>query len=221
MFGGGQENGRRAGTENVASIVAFGKAAECAALRWKMKPLASARCEIDLKTAVLERVPDSFVNGDRNVRLPNTSNLSFAGVESGAALAMLDRQKICCSAGSACNTGSIESSHVLRAMKSDGRASAAACVFPSGASTPRRKSIARSRFYRPSFPNCGVCRPRRRCEKRSLPFNGRRVPARRAWPAVRSPRPPARLSCPAYRSPGRPGVPRSAADPPGLTRSRR
>jgi cysteine desulfurase len=64
-------------------------------------------------------VPDTFVNGDRKARLPNTTNLSFAGIDSGAALAMLDRHQVCCSAGSACRTGSLESSHVLRAMKLD------------------------------------------------------------------------------------------------------
>ena len=62
-------------------------------------------------------MPDTFVNGDRCARLPNTTNLSFAGVDSGAALAMLDRHHICCSAGSACKTGSQDGSHVLRAMK--------------------------------------------------------------------------------------------------------
>jgi cysteine desulfurase len=56
------------------------------------------------------------VNGDREARLPNTSNLSFTGIESDAALIMFDRHQLCCSAGSACRTGSLESSHVLRAM---------------------------------------------------------------------------------------------------------
>jgi cysteine desulfurase len=68
------------------------------------------------ENGVLERVPDTFVNGGRASRLPNTSNLSFAGIESDAALIMLDREKLCCSAGSACRTGSLEASHVLRAM---------------------------------------------------------------------------------------------------------
>jgi cysteine desulfurase len=59
------------------------------------------------------------VNGDLVARLPNTSNLSFAGIESDAALMMFDRHQLCCSAGSACRTGSLEASHVLRAMKLD------------------------------------------------------------------------------------------------------
>jgi cysteine desulfurase len=65
---------------------------------------------------MLERVPETFVNGDRIARLPNTSNLSFVGIESDAALVMFDRHRLCCSAGSACRTGSLETSHVLRAM---------------------------------------------------------------------------------------------------------
>jgi cysteine desulfurase len=63
-----------------------------------------------------EKVPDTFVNGDLKARLPNTSNLSFAGVDSDAALILFDRHQLCCSAGSACRTGSPEPSHVLRAM---------------------------------------------------------------------------------------------------------
>ena len=119
LIGGSQENNRRAGTENVASIVALGKAAECAAAALAEEATRVRAMRDRFETTVLEKVPDTFVNGDRVARLPNTSNLSFAGVESGAALALLDRHQLCCSAGSACRTGSIESSHVLRAMKVD------------------------------------------------------------------------------------------------------
>ena len=117
MIGGSQENNRRAGTENVASIVALGKAAECAAAALADEATRVRAMRDRFETTLLEKVPETFVNGDRSARLPNTSNLSFAGVESGAALAMLDRHQLCCSAGSACRTGSLESSHVLRAMK--------------------------------------------------------------------------------------------------------
>jgi len=119
LIGGSQESNRRAGTENVASIVALGKAAECAAAALEDEATRVRAMRDRFESAVLEKVPDTFVNGDRTARLPNTSNLSFAGVESGAALAMLDRHQICCSAGSACRTGSLEASHVLRAMKLD------------------------------------------------------------------------------------------------------
>ena len=116
MIGGSQENNRRAGTENVASIVGLGKAAECA-----MAALAEENSRVRalrdrFESGVLERVPDTSVNGNRAARLPNTTNLSFAGIESNAALIMFDRHRLCCSAGSACRTGSVETSHVLRAM---------------------------------------------------------------------------------------------------------
>jgi len=116
LIGGSQENSRRAGTENVASIVALGKAAECAAAALAEENSRVRAMRDRFENGVLERVPDTFVNGDRAERLPNTSNLSFAGIESDAALIMFDRDRLCCSAGSACRTGSIEASHVLRAM---------------------------------------------------------------------------------------------------------
>jgi cysteine desulfurase len=122
IAGGGQENGRRGGTENVASIVALGKAAELA-----FKYLAEGQCNIRcmrdrFEKFVLEAVSGASVNGAGAGRLPNTSSLSFDGIESPSALLLLDRQGICCSAGSACRTGSQEASHVLRAMNpsSDG-----------------------------------------------------------------------------------------------------
>jgi cysteine desulfurase len=116
IAGGSQENGRRGGTENVASIVGLGKAAELA-----LKYLAEGKCNIRgmrdrFEKSVLEAVSGASVNGWGAPRLPNTSSLSFEGIESSAALLMLDRQHICCSAGSACRTGSQEASHVLRAM---------------------------------------------------------------------------------------------------------
>jgi cysteine desulfurase len=80
----------------------------------------------------LERVPDTFVNGDRAARLPNTSNLSFIGIESDAALVMFDRHHLCCSAGSACRTGSMEASHVLRAMSVSAERARASMRFSFG-----------------------------------------------------------------------------------------
>jgi cysteine desulfurase len=117
MIGGSQEKNRRAGTENVASIVALGKAAECAAATLTEENTRVRGMRDGFEAALLERVPGTSVNGDRTARLPNTTNLSFVGIESDAALMMFDRHQLCCSAGSACRTGSIESSHVLSAMK--------------------------------------------------------------------------------------------------------
>jgi cysteine desulfurase len=120
IAGGGQENGRRGGTENVASIVGLGKAAELA-----LKYLAEGKCNIPsmrdrFEKSMLETVSVTSVNGVGAERIPNTSSLSFEGIESSAALLLLDRQGICCSAGSACRTGSQEASHVLRAMNPSG-----------------------------------------------------------------------------------------------------
>ena len=116
LIGGSQEKNRRAGTENVASIVALGKAAECAGAALAEEATRVRAMRDRFETCVRVNVADTVVNGDLEARLPNTSNLSFAGIESDAALMLLDRQKLCCSAGSACRTGAPEPSHVLRAM---------------------------------------------------------------------------------------------------------
>ena len=123
LVGGGQENERRAGTENVASIVGFGKAAELAAAALASDPERVRAIRDRFERALLARVPGTSVNGAGAPRLPNTSSVSFADVPSEAALILLDKHGLCCSAGSACHAGSIEPSHVLRAMKlSDERA---------------------------------------------------------------------------------------------------
>jgi cysteine desulfurase len=120
IAGGSQENERRGGTENVAGIVGLGKAAELAC-----KYLAEENCNIRsirdrFEKSVLEAVSGASVNGTGASRIPNTSSLSFEGIESSSALILLDRHGICCSAGSACRTGSQEASHVLRAMNPKG-----------------------------------------------------------------------------------------------------
>src|SRR5881409_2934552 len=120
IAGGSQENGRRSGTENVASIVGLGKAAELAA-----KYLEEGKCSIRsfrnrFEKSVLESVNGASVNGASASRIPNTSSFSFEGIESSAALLLLDRHGVCCSAGSACRTGSHDASHVLRAMNGNG-----------------------------------------------------------------------------------------------------
>jgi cysteine desulfurase len=117
IIGGGQENGRRAGTENVASIVGLGKAAERAreCLLEEQERVRSMRDRFE--SSLLKRLNNAFINGADAARLGNTSNVSFNGIESQSALMLLDRQGICCSAGSACKTGSMDASHVLRAMK--------------------------------------------------------------------------------------------------------
>ncbi|MEO5721684.1 MAG: aminotransferase class V-fold PLP-dependent enzyme [Chthoniobacterales bacterium] len=115
-FGGGQEEKRRAGTENVASIVGFGKAAELAAAKVEESALRVRALRDRFEQTLLAEIADTFVNGGGAPRLPNTSSLSFAGVESNAALVLFDQQNLCCSAGSACLTGSLQASPILRAM---------------------------------------------------------------------------------------------------------
>jgi cysteine desulfurase len=120
IAGGSQESGRRGGTENVASIVGLGKAAD-RALEYLTEGKGHIHSMRDrFEKAVLETVSGVSVNGVGAQRLPNTSSLSFERIESPAALLLLDRHRICCSAGSACRTGSQEASHVLRAMDATG-----------------------------------------------------------------------------------------------------
>jgi cysteine desulfurase len=128
LVGGPQERGRRGGTENVPGIVGMGKAAEIArAHLGEMDRVAQLRDK--LENEILHTIDDTHVNGSRTHRLPNTSNLSFALLEAEAILLMLSEQGICASAGAACSSGSLEPSHVLRAMKIPDRVSHGAIRF--------------------------------------------------------------------------------------------
>ena len=116
IIGGGQERGRRGGTENVASIVAFGRAAELALANLADEQTRVRALRNTLEAGILERIPGLSRNGPAEPRLPNTSNLSFSGVEAEGILMLLDQAGICASSGSACTTGSLDPSHVLTAM---------------------------------------------------------------------------------------------------------
>ena len=116
MLGGHQEAGRRAGTENVPGIVGLGKACELAAKNIEQENSRVRYLRDKLENAILEKCPDSRLNGDKENRLPNTTNISFEYIEGEAILLMLDKHGICASSGSACTSGSLEPSHVLRAM---------------------------------------------------------------------------------------------------------
>ena len=116
MLGGHQEAGRRAGTENVPGIVGIGKACELAAKSIEQENNKVKNLRDKLESAILEKCPDSLLNGDKENRLPNTTNISFEYIEGEAILLMLDQYGICASSGSACTSGSLEPSHVLRAM---------------------------------------------------------------------------------------------------------
>ena len=133
VVGGSQEENRRAGTENVASIVALGKAAELAAASLETERTVVQGLRDHFEAGVLTGISGMEVNGDPTHRLPNTSNLFFRGVEGEALLILLDKAGICASAGSACTAGSIHPSHVLTAM---------------GFSTERARSSLRFSFSR-------------------------------------------------------------------------
>lgn len=116
LLWGSQESGRRGGTQNMASIVGFGRAATLARenLAARAEHMRSLRDRFE--SQILEAVPGCSLNGDPALRLPNTTNLAFEGIESENALLLLAERGLCCSAGSACTTGSVHASHVLRAM---------------------------------------------------------------------------------------------------------
>lgn len=116
MLGGHQESGRRAGTENVPSIAGLGKACELAAENIEEENKRVRHLRDKLENAILKSCPDSRLNGDKENRLGNTTNISFEYIEGEAILLMLDKYGICASSGSACTSGSLEPSHVLRAM---------------------------------------------------------------------------------------------------------
>jgi len=116
MVGGHQEAGKRAGTENVPGIVGLGKACELAAENIEEENKKVKFLRDKLENVILQSCPDSRLNGDKDNRLPNTTNISFEYIEGEAILLMLDKYGICASSGSACTSGSLEPSHVLRAM---------------------------------------------------------------------------------------------------------
>lgn len=116
LIGGHQERGRRGGTENVPAIVALGKACELAADSIARERSRVKQLRDRLERGLLDRVPNSRVNGDAENRLPNTTSIAFEFVEGEAILLMLNEEGICASSGSACTSGSLEPSHVLRAM---------------------------------------------------------------------------------------------------------
>ena len=116
LIGGHQETGRRGGTENVASIIGFGKAGELAAANLKKENSRVKYLRDKLENELLKRIPNTIINGDRKHRLPNTTSIAFEYVEGESILMMMDQFGICASSGSACTSGSLEPSHVLRAM---------------------------------------------------------------------------------------------------------
>lgn len=116
LFGGHQERGRRGGTENVASVIGLGKACQMALEKLASESARLAALRDRLEQKICGSLPGVHVNGDLDCRLPNTSSISFDGIEGESILMMLNMHNICASSGSACTTGSLEPSHVMRAM---------------------------------------------------------------------------------------------------------
>lgn len=116
LRGGHQERGRRAGTENSASIVGLGQACELALSNMQLENTTVRRLRDKLEHGILSQISHCFATGDVGNRLPNTSNIAFEYIEGEAILLLLNKLGIACSSGSACTSGSLEPSHVMRAM---------------------------------------------------------------------------------------------------------
>lgn len=116
MIGGHQEHGRRGGTENTASIIALGKACELAGQHIEDENTRIKGLRDKLENELLSRIEQASINGDPANRLPNTTSIGFDSVEGEGILLLMDQYGICASSGSACTSGSLEPSHVLRAM---------------------------------------------------------------------------------------------------------
>ncbi len=128
LIGGPQERNRRGGTENVPGIVGMGKAAELVKAGLGEMPRVAAMRD-RLEATILQSMPYTSVNGDREHRLPNTTNIGFSQLEAEAILLLFSERGLCASAGSACSSGSLEPSHVLRAMKIDEKVAHGAIRF--------------------------------------------------------------------------------------------
>ncbi len=116
LIGGHQEKGRRAGTENVPGIIALGKACELAGKNLEKENGLVKELRDRLESELISLIPEAKINGTTKFRTPNTSNISFANIEGESILLMLNEFGICASSGSACTSGSLEPSHVMRAM---------------------------------------------------------------------------------------------------------
>jgi cysteine desulfurase len=115
-MGGHQEHGRRGGTENVAAIIGLGRACQLAGEMMAEENTRVRALRDKLEKGLLAVVPNAMVNGVPEERLPNTSSIAFEFIEGESILLLMDQHNICASSGSACTSGSLEPSHVLRAM---------------------------------------------------------------------------------------------------------
>jgi len=123
LVGGGQEGGRRSGTENVAGIVALGKAVELSA------EIMSSALRDQFEHQILSAWPGAIIHSQNAPRVPSISSICFPGLDAAGMLILLDQQNLACSAGSACHTGALHSSHVLEAMGFDAAHAASTLRF--------------------------------------------------------------------------------------------
>ena len=119
IHGGGQERGIRAGTENVAGIVGFGKAAEIATSKLDEHAEKLSKIRDEIVEKVLDTIPESYLNGDKDQRLPNIANLRFTAIEGESLILLLDAKGYQASTGSACSSNTLEASPVLTALGLD------------------------------------------------------------------------------------------------------
>jgi cysteine desulfurase len=116
LYGGHHQRGARPGTENVAGIVGLGKAAEIAQVALAADKVRIGKLRDEFERGLIERVPDARVNGAGAARTPNTTNITFAGIDGEALVIALDLKGLACSTGAACSSGAVEPSHVLTAI---------------------------------------------------------------------------------------------------------
>ncbi len=139
FYGGHHQRGLRPGTENVAGIVGLGKAAELAKKLLEPDAIHVGALRDDLERGLLQRVPESRVNASTAMRIPNTTNLLFPGVDGEALLIALDLKGLSCSTGSACSSGAVEPSHVLTAIGLSAAEARSSLRFSLGRHTTREE----------------------------------------------------------------------------------
>ncbi len=140
LHGGGQERGRRAGTENVAAIAGFAEAVRCLMAEWEETAARMTALRDSLIDNLRERIPQAVLNGHETNRLPNNVNVSLVGNDAETLLLALDMAGVSASSGSACTAGSIEPSHVLLSMGLDARRTQSALRLTLGRSTTKAET---------------------------------------------------------------------------------
>jgi cysteine desulfurase len=163
LFGGHHQRGFRPGTENVAGIVGFGKAAELAAAFLARDAVRISALRDDLERGLLQRVPQSRVNAALAPRISNTTNICFPGVDGEALLIALDLRGLSCSTGAACSSGAVEPSHVLMAIGLTPAEARSSLRFSLGRPTTRQEidtalfiipqAVEQLREISPNYPN--------------------------------------------------------------------